>query len=103
MLSGTPEPKHIFITLVVEPRGRTDAGVTERIVGVLLLIPQIAAIGALGFVVGAITGNLTVLGTQENGVGELLFSLAVTITASVTLDIRRREIPIVAATFFPRN
>lgn len=104
--TGAPEARHIFTTLGVEPWGRIGAGITELIVGVLLLIPRtaaIGAIGALGLMVGAIASHLTILGIEVQDDGGLLFGLAiaVTIAASITLYIRRREIPIVSARFFP--
>ena len=106
--TAAPEAVHIFTTLGVEPWGRIGAGVTELIVGVLLIIPRtaaIGAIGALGLMVGAIMSHLTILGIQVKDDGGLLFSLAiaVTIAASIILYIRRREIPIVSAKLFPRN
>lgn len=105
--TGAPEARYIFTTLHVEPWGRIGTGVVELVVGVLLLIPRTAAlgaIGALGLMIGAIMSHLTILGIEIKDDGGLLFSLAiaVTIAASIVLVIRRREIPIISARLFKR-
>jgi uncharacterized membrane protein YphA (DoxX/SURF4 family) len=102
--TGAEEAKFIFSTLGVEPWGRIGAGVAELIVGVLLLVPRTAVLGALaalGLMVGALASHLTILGIEVKDDGGLLFGLAIVVTiASVAiLAIRRRQIPLIGPRF----
>lgn len=102
--TGAEEAKFIFSTLGVEPWGRIGTGIIELFVGVILLIPRTAtlgALGALGLMAGAIASHLTILGIEVKDDGGLLFALAIVVTiASVAiLFIRRRQIPLIGPRF----
>lgn len=77
-----PDSVHIFSVLGLEPWGRIGTGIAELIVGVLLILPRTAwlgALGGLGLISGAILAHLTKLGVQVNGDGGLLFGMAVAV------------------------
>lgn len=98
--TGSPESKYIFSTLGVEPWGRWLAGVSELVAVVLLLNPKTSAIGAalaLGVILGAIGAHLTKLGIAVQNDGGLLFALAIAVlvTSTTVLVIRRAQLPIV--------
>jgi hypothetical protein len=98
--TGAAESVYIFSTLGAEPWGRIGSGVVELVAALLLLIPTTSSIGAalaLAVITGAIVSHLTVLGTEVQGDGGLLFALAVTVFAAsaVILLLRRGELPIV--------
>ena len=78
--SGAEESIYIFSTLGIEPYGRIGSGIAELIVAILILIPRISWIGALGgigIMTGAIASHLFVLGIEVQNDGGLLFGLAV--------------------------
>jgi uncharacterized membrane protein YphA (DoxX/SURF4 family) len=78
--TGHPESVELFTKLGVEPWGRIGTGVIELIVGILLLIPATAFIGAflgIGLMAGAILSHLTVIGIESKGDGGQLFMLAI--------------------------
>jgi hypothetical protein len=94
---AAPEPVFIFTTLGVEPWGRWAAGMSELIAVVLLLIPSLAAWGALltiGIMAGALLAHLGPLGIVVLGDGGLLFGmgLATLAAAVVVLWLRRNAI-----------
>jgi hypothetical protein len=98
--SGAPESVYIFTTLGVEPWGRIGSGVVELVASVLLLIPATAGLGAgvaLMVMAGAIASHLTILGTEVQGDGGLLFGLAIVVflASAALLVIRRAELPLV--------
>lgn len=105
--SAAEESVFIFSTLGIEPWGRYASGVVELIAAALLLIPGLAAYGALlslGVISGAIVSHLAVLGIEVRGDGGLLFALAmiVFICSLAILALRWRELPgssLVAASF----
>jgi hypothetical protein len=69
--TGAAEAVATFEALGVEPWGRYAVGVAELVVGVLLLVPAtavIGALGAIGLMVGAIGAHLfTALGIAPGG------------------------------------
>lgn len=78
--SGHPESVELFTKLGAEPWGRIGTGVIELIVGILLLIPATAFIGAfigVGLMTGAILSHLMVIGIESKGDGGQLFMLAI--------------------------
>ena len=80
--SGAPESVYIFSTLGMEPVGRIGSGVVELFAAALLLWPGrtwMGALLALGVMAGAIISHLTILGTEVQGDGGLLFFLALTV------------------------
>jgi putative oxidoreductase len=80
--TGHPESVELFTKLGVEPWGRIGTGVIELIVGILLLIPATAFIGAflgIGLMAGAILSHLTVIGIESKGDGGQLFMLAIVV------------------------
>jgi len=96
-----PDSIQLFTTLGMEPWGRIGTGVAELIVGILLLVPRTAwlgAIGALGVISGAIFFHLTTLGINYNGDGGALFTMAVIVfvASAVTLYLHRKEVPVAA-------
>ena len=98
--TGAPESIYIFEQLGAEPWGRIGSGIAELIVGILILIPATAAIGAvasLGIISGAIVSHFTVLGIEVQNDGGTLFILAcvVFIGAATVAFLRRRQIPII--------
>jgi uncharacterized membrane protein YphA (DoxX/SURF4 family) len=83
--TGAPETIYIFTTLGLEPWGRIATGIAELIVGILLILPRTAwlgAIGGIGVIAGAIGAHLTKLGIEVQGDGGLLFILAVVVLVS---------------------
>lgn len=94
--SGATESIWIFNQLGAEPWGRLGSGVGELICVILLLIPRMAwlgALGGLGIIFGAIFAHLFVLGIEVQGDGGLLFLLAVVVfvCCAVTLWLQREE------------
>jgi len=88
--TGAPESVYIFDTLGAEPFGRIGAGVSELIVGILLLIPKwtkLGSLGAMGVMTGAILSHLVVLGIEVQGDGGLLFSLALVVFFASVLNL----------------
>ena len=80
--SAAPESVYIFSQLGIEPWGCVLTGVLELVIGILLLIPRTAwlgALGGLGVISGAILSHLAVLGIEVQGDGGLLFTLAVVV------------------------
>lgn len=80
-----PDSVYIFSELGMEPWGRIGSGIAELIVGILLIIPRTAwlgAIGGLGVISGAIIAHLIKLGIQVNGDGGTLFGMAVVVFIS---------------------
>jgi uncharacterized membrane protein YphA (DoxX/SURF4 family) len=79
---GAEESVYIFSRLGLEPWGRIGSGVAELVAGLLLLVPSLAAYGALlalMVISGAIVSHLAVLGIEILGDGGLLFYLALTV------------------------
>ena len=102
--TGAEESVYIFTTLGVEPWGRITTGVIELIASGLLLVPVTAPFGAalaMGVMLGAVLGHLTVLGIQVKGDGGLLFGLAlfVLVSSAVVLTLRRTQVPFVGHYF----
>lgn len=102
--SGAPESVALFEALDAEPWGRFGSGALELLAVVLLLRPQLAAVGGVlsaGLMAGAVGSHLTKLGIEWQGDGGLLFGLAITtLLASLTVVfLRRRCLPIVGAFF----
>ncbi|MFN7961228.1 MAG: DoxX family protein [Thermoanaerobaculia bacterium] len=102
--SAAPESVYIFSKLGMEPAGRIGSGVAELVAGVMLLIPSLAALGALlalGVISGAVLSHLTVLGIEVQGDGGLLFGLALVVLLGslFVLFVRRRELPVVGRWF----
>lgn len=98
--TAAEESVYIFTTLGMEPWGRIGSGVAELVAAILLLVPGLAAAGAvlaMGVMAGAIVSHLTILGIEVKGDGGLLFglALAVFVAGAVVLVIRRTEIPFV--------
>jgi len=94
--SGATESIWIFDQLGAEPWGRLGSGVGELICVILLLIPRMAwlgALGGLGIISGAILAHLFVLGIEVQGDGGLLFLLAVVVfvCCAVTLWLQREK------------
>lgn len=100
--SGAAESRFIFETLGAEPWGRIGSGAVETVAVVCLLVPRLAATGALlalGTMAGAIASHLFVLGIEVQGDGGLLFALAIVVTlcAGFVLFVRRTEIPLMGS------
>lgn len=94
--SAAPESVYIFSQLGIEPWGRIGTGIAELIIGILLLIPRtawIGAVGGIGIIMGAILSHLTVLGIEVQGDGGTLFGLAVAVLVSclVVLYVHKEE------------
>lgn len=94
--SGAPESIYIFSTLGMEPWGRFATGAAELIIGVLLIVPRTAwmgAIGGLGVISGAIMAHLTTLGIEVQGDGGWVFFLAIIVFAScaIVLFLHRKQ------------
>ena len=86
--TAAPESVYIFSTLGLEPWGRIGVGVAELIVGILLLIPRTAwlgAIGGIGVISGAIFAHLTQLGIEVQGDGGTLFFMALAVFVSCAI------------------
>ncbi len=95
--TGAAESVYIFSQLGMEPVGRIGTGVAELIAAALLLIPALAALGALltlGLMAGAIFSHLTLLGVEVQGDGGQLFGLAVVtlLASSLVLYCRRGQL-----------
>ncbi len=83
--TAAPESVYIFTELRLEPFGRIGVGVAELIVGILLLIPRTAwlgAVGGIGVISGAIFAHLTKLGIDVQGDGGTLFFMAMVVFVS---------------------
>lgn len=98
--TGAAESVYIFSTIGAEPWGRIGSGIVELIAAILLLCPATITVGAvlaLGVITGAIVSHLTVLGIEVQGDGGLLFflALAVFVSSTAILFLRRGEIPLV--------
>lgn len=84
--TAASESVAIFEALDMEPWGRLGSGAAEAVAIVLLLAParRLAALGALlalGVISGALFFHFTVLGTEVEGDGGLLFGLAIVVFA----------------------
>ncbi|MFN0034133.1 MAG: DoxX family membrane protein [Saprospiraceae bacterium] len=95
--SGAAESVWIFEQLGAEPWGRLGSGVAELVCAVLLFLPRLAwlgALGGLGVMSGAIVSHLFILGIEVQGDGGLLFFLAVVVfvCCAVTLWLRREDV-----------
>jgi uncharacterized membrane protein YphA (DoxX/SURF4 family) len=106
--TGAPESVYIFTKVGLEPWGRYGSGVVELIAALLLLSSchcWLGALLALGMMGGAIMSHLTKLGIVVQNDGGLLFGLAITVAVCsvITLALHRRQIPIVAKYFTPKN
>lgn len=94
--TGAEESVWIFQQLGAEPWGRLGSGVAELVCAVLLLMPRMAWLGALGglaVITGAIASHLFILGIEVQGDGGLLFYLAVLVfvCCAITLWLRRGD------------
>jgi hypothetical protein len=100
--TGAEESVYIFSRLGMEPWGRIGSGLAELAAGIMLLVPSLAAFGALLSIVvisGAIMSHLGILGIEILGDGGLLFYLALTVLVGSLgiLYLRRAQLtPIVA-------
>ncbi|EQA35954.1 DoxX-like family protein [Leptospira broomii serovar Hurstbridge str. 5399] len=77
--TGAQESVEIFSSLGVEPWGRIWTGTFEFLIAILLLIPPLRFIGAMGgffLMVGAVFSHLLFLGIVIHDDGGLLFGLA---------------------------
>jgi len=106
--TGAPESVYIFTKVGLEPWGRYGSGVVELIAAILLMSSchcWLGALLALGMMGGAIMSHLTKLGIVVQNDGGLLFALAITVAVCslITLALHRRQIPIVAKFFTPKN
>lgn len=95
--TAAPESVYIFSTIGLEPWGRIGVGVSELVVGILLLMPRTAwlgAVGGIGVISGAIFFHLTILGIEVQGDGGFLFYLAIIVFISclIIAFIHRNEI-----------
>ena len=93
-----PDSVYIFETVGLGATGRIGLGIVELIAGILLLVPKYAWLGALmalGVISGALISHFTILGTEVNGDGGLLFYLALTVFVGslITLIAYRKHIP----------
>ena len=83
-----PESVELFTKLGVEPWGRIGTGVIELFIGILLIIPSTAFLGAFlgaGTMSGAILSHLTIIGIASKNDGGLLFGLAITVFICCTV------------------
>lgn len=92
--TAAPESVYIFGKLGMEPWGRIGTGIAELVVGLLLLAPRTAwlgALGGIGIMAGAIIAHVTILGVEVQGDRGLLFmlALAVMISCLVVLFLHR--------------
>jgi len=95
--TGAPESVYIFTELGLERWGRIGIGVAELMIGVLLLVPKTAwlgALGGLGVISGAIFAHLTQLGIEVQGDGGTIFFLALTvfISSGIVLWLHRADL-----------
>ena len=77
-----PESVELFTKLGVEPWGRIATGIIELFIGILLIIPSTAFLGAFlgaGTMSGAILSHLAIIGIASKNDGGLLFGLAITV------------------------
>ena len=93
-----PDSVYIFEKVGLGATGRIGLGIVELIAGILLLVPKYAWLGALmalGVISGALISHFTILGTEVNGDGGLLFYLALTVFVGslITLIAYRKHIP----------
>ncbi|MEM1324933.1 MAG: DoxX family protein [Bacteroidota bacterium] len=106
--TGHPDSVHIFSELGVEPYGRIGLGVVELITAVLILIPRTKILGiflSFGIISGAIFSHFLVLGTEVQGDGGGLFTLALIVMAAcIALSfIHKEEIQNFIKWIFARN
>ncbi|TGK20041.1 DoxX-like family protein [Leptospira fluminis] len=86
--TGADESVEIFSTMGMEPWGRIWTGTFEFLIAVLLLIPPLRFIGAIGgffLMVGAVFSHLLFIGIVVHNDGGLLFGLALFTLASCTI------------------
>lgn len=100
--TAAPESVYIFSKLGMEPWGRIGTGMFELAAAAMLLIPSLAALGALlavGLMAGAIFFHLTKLGIEVQGDNGELFTLAVIVllAAAMVAVLRRGQIPLPAS------
>ena len=92
--TAAPEAVALFEKLGVEPWGRLVLGGIELLVGIALLVPRTALLGALaaaGLMVGAIASHLLILGIEVGGDGGSLFAMAcITLVAALGVIWLRR-------------
>jgi len=90
-----PDSVHIFSALGLEPYGRIGLGIVELITSVLIFLPKTKIYGliiSLGVISGAIFSHLLVIGTNVQGDGGTLFSLAIVVfLATSTLLIMHKS------------
>ncbi|MBX2845061.1 MAG: DoxX family protein [Saprospiraceae bacterium] len=92
-----PQSVELFTKLGAEPFGRIGTGVIELIASILLFIPRTTWAGAglaLGTMLGAIVGHLTVLGVDyPEGSGLFYMAVAVFIMSAILLFRNKAHIP----------
>ncbi len=101
--SGAEETVRLFDALGAGAAGRIGSAIMESIAVLMLLTPQLAALGGLltlGIMGGAILSHFFVLGIVWDGDAQL-FTMAVIafIAAAVVVWQRRRELPIIGSRF----
>lgn len=98
--TGHPDSVQLFTELGMEPQGRLLIGALELIACILLLIPSSIVYGALlgsCLMAGAIIGHVTELGWQGQRFELGLLAIAVLLCCTITILIRRRELPLLKA------
>ena len=95
--TAAPESVYIFTELGLEPWGRIGIGVAELIIGILLIVPKTAwlgALGGIGVISGAIFAHLTQLGIEVQGDGGTLFFLAIAVfvSSAIVLWLHRSDL-----------
>ncbi len=95
--TAAPESVYIFTELGLEPWGRIGVGVAELIVGILLLVPRMAwlgAVGGIGVIASAIFAHLSKLGIDVQGDGGTLFfmAMAVFVSCLIVLYLHRADL-----------
>lgn len=101
--SGAEETVRLFDTLGAGSAGRIGSAIMETLAVVMLLTPQLAALGGLltlGLMSGAILSHIFVLGIFWDGDAQL-FAMAVIAfaAAAAVVLLRRRELPIIGSRF----
>lgn len=88
--TGAEESIYIFTQIGMEPWGRYVIGTGELIAGILILIPSISwlgALGGIGLMTGAVFFHLTKLGIEVQNDGGTLFFMAVAVLVCCIVSI----------------